>query len=229
MGHGLPRDGPGPLTGGCAKSLRGGAKRESLSETHMAPIDLRLRNLETEELLIASFETEVDAALWLRERPSMMEVLGVIAQSDDPALHLALRRAVRPLDEDEAAVVARLDEASERAFEARAEEEARRAEEEAAAYRASMRAADPKRPMQVAWSLEGGFAVVDAADERAISAEVQAAILEWVRERDEWVAERGLIVGEAVVTVWPLALPPGESRVQRGGTFTPVTKPAPEG
>ncbi len=136
---------------------------------------------------------------------------------------------MRPLDEDEAAVVARLDEASERAFEARAEEEARRAEEEAAAYRASMRAADPKRPMQVAWSLEGGFAVVDAADERAISAEVQAAILEWVRERDEWVAERGLIVGEAVVTVWPLALPPGESRVQRGGTFTPVTKPSPEG
>ncbi len=61
----------------------------------MAPIDLRLRNLETTELLIASFENEVDAAMWLRERPPMMEVLGVIAQTDDPSLHMALRRAAR--------------------------------------------------------------------------------------------------------------------------------------
>ena len=188
----------------------------------MAPIDLRLRNLETTELLIASFENEVDAALWLRERPPMMEVLGVKAQSDDPSLHLALRRAVRPLDPEEHAVVKRLDEESERAWAAREEEEARRAEEEARAHLLEMRNADPNRPMQVAWSLDDGFHAVDPADERDLSPETREAILAWVRERDEWVADRGLIVGEATVTVWPGKLPEGQSRVQPGGRFVPA-------
>ena len=40
----------------------------------MGKLDLRLRDLETAELLIASFESEDDAATWLRERPHMMEV-----------------------------------------------------------------------------------------------------------------------------------------------------------
>ncbi len=195
----------------------------------MAPIDLRLRNLETTELLIASFENEIDAAFWLRERPHMMEVLGVIAESDDPSMHLALRRALRPLDPDEAAAVERLDDEAERADAERRADEARRAEEEAAAYREAMRHADPNRPMQVAWSLQGGFERVDPVDEREISEAVREAVIAWVRERDEWVAERGLVVGEAVVTVWPTRLPEGESRVHPGGSFTPVTAPKREG
>jgi hypothetical protein len=191
----------------------------------MAPIDLRLRNLETAELLIASFENEIDAAMWLRERPSMMEVLGVIAQSDDPAMHLALRRAVRPLDPDEAAAVKRFDAESERVWAEREADEMRRAEEEAEAHRAEMRSADPNRPMQVAWSLDDGLRAVDPADEREVCQETRAAILEWVRERDEWVAERGLVVGEATLTVWPGVLPAGQSRVQPGGRFTPAAPP----
>ena len=75
----------------------------------MAPIDLRLRNLETSELLIASFESEDDAATWLRERPHMMEVLSLIAENSDPAMHQMLREAARPLDPDEAEVVRRMD------------------------------------------------------------------------------------------------------------------------
>lgn len=192
----------------------------------MAPIDLRLRNLETTELLIASFESEVDAALWLRERPRMMEVLGVIAQSSDPALHQALRRALRPLDDDEAEVVQRLDEESERAYVQRQEDEARRAEEERLAHIEEMRTADPARPMQVRWSLTDGFSPVDPVDPREINADVQSAILAWVRERDTWVADRGQVVGEATLTVWPLTVPPGEDRVQRGGRFSPVPAPA---
>lgn len=192
----------------------------------MAPIDLRLRNLETTELLIASFESEVDAALWLRERPRMMEVLGVIAQSSDPALHNALRRALRPLDDDEAEIVQRLDEEAERAYAQRQEEEARRAEEERLAHIEEMRTADPARPMQVRWSLTDGFAPMDPVDAREINADVQSAILAWVRERDTWVADRGQVVGEATLTVWPLAVPPGEERVQRGGRFSPVPAPA---
>lgn len=191
----------------------------------MAPIDLRLRNLETAELLIASFENEVDAAMWLRDRPSMMEVLGVIAQTDDPALHLALRRAVRPLDDEERAVVKRFDEESERVWAAREAEEARRAEEEAEAHREEMRNADPNRLMQVSWSLEDGLHAVDPADEREVCAEARAAILDWVKERDEWVADRGLVVGEATLTVYPGVLPAGASRVQPGGRFTPAAPP----
>jgi hypothetical protein len=192
----------------------------------MAPIDLRLRNLETTELLIASFDSEVDAALWLRERPRMMEVLGVIAQSSDPAMHNALRRALRPLDDDEAEIVQRLDEESERAYAQRQEDEARRADEERLAHIEEMRTADPARPMQVRWSLTDGFAPMDPVDAREINADVQSAVLAWVRERDTWVADRGQVVGEATLTVWPLAVPSGEERVQRGGRFSPMPAPA---
>ena len=87
-----------------------------------------------------------------------------------------------------------------------------------------MRSADPNRPMQISWSLEGDFAMMDPADEREITPAAKEAVLEWVRERDGWVADRGLMVNEAVLTVWPGPLPKGESRVQPGGTFTPVTK-----
>lgn len=192
----------------------------------MAPIDLRLRNLESTELLIASFEDEDDAVLWLRERPRMMEVLGVIARSSDPALHSALRLAVRPLDDDEAEIVRRLDDEAEQAYAQRREDEARRAERERLEHLEEMRTADPARPMQVRWSLADGFTPMDPADPREINADVQQAILEWVRERDSWVADRGQVVGEAVLTVWPLALPPGEARVHRGGRFSPVPAPA---
>jgi hypothetical protein len=191
----------------------------------MGTVDLRLRNLESSELLIASFENEVDAMMWLRERPPMMEVLGVIAEREDPALHHTMRTVVRPLDADEAAIVARLDAADEVARAEHEAREAQRARDEAAAHREAMRNADPNRPMQLSWSIDEGFSAMDPVDEREISAEVREAVLAWVRERDEWVAERGLVVGEATLTVWPGVLPAGESRVQPGGHFVPVLAP----
>ena len=192
----------------------------------MGKLDLRLRDLETAELLIASFESEDDAATWLRERPHMMEVLGLIAENSDPAMHQMLREAARPLDPDEAEVVRRMDVADAKARIAREIEHARRATAEAEAHRASMRSADPNRPMQISWSLEGDFAMMDPADEREITPAAKEAVLEWVRERDGWVADRGLMVNEAVLTVWPGPLPKGESRVQPGGKFIPAERPA---
>jgi hypothetical protein len=192
----------------------------------MAKLDLRLRDLETAELLIASFESEDDAATWLRERPPMMEVLGLIAESSDPEMHKALRAAVRPLDEAEAEVVQRMDAADAVARAEREAEHERRAIADAEAHRAAMRAADPNRPMQITWMIEEGFSPMDPADEREISAEVQEAVLAWVRERNSWVAEREQVVHEAVVTVWPGALPEGEARVLPGGRFVPVARPA---
>lgn len=193
----------------------------------MAKLDLRLRDLETAELLIASFESEDDAATWLRERPPMMEVLGLIADSSDPAMHQMLRAAVRPLDADEAEVVQRMDAADAVARAARELEHARRAASDAEAHREAMRTADPNRPMQVAWGLAEGFAMMDPADEREITQAAKDAVLEWVRERDGWVIDRGQMVHEAVVTVWPGPLPAGESRVLPGGKFVPAARPAP--
>jgi hypothetical protein len=130
----------------------------------MGKLDLRLRDLETADLLIASFESEDDAASWLRERPRMMEVIGLIAESSDPALHVMLRGAVRPLDPDEAEVVQRMDAADAEARVAREIEHARRAAAEAEAHREAMRTADPDRPMQLSWSLEGDFSMMDPSD-----------------------------------------------------------------
>jgi len=194
----------------------------------MSKLDLRLRNLENSELLIASFEREEDAETWLADRPHMMEVIGLIAESSDPAMHLRLRQAVRPLDADEAEVVRRLDEEDAVARAAQAVEHARRAEAEAEAHRDELRRADPDRPLQISWTPGGGFSMIDPADEREVTQAAQDAVLEWVRERDGWVADRGLTIGEAVVNVWPGPVPKGESRVQPGGKFVPVAK-APTG
>jgi hypothetical protein len=191
----------------------------------MAKLDLRLRDLETADLLIASFESEDDAATWLRERPHMMEVLGLIAESSDPAMHQMLRAAARPLDPDEAVVVQRMDAADAEARAVREAEHIRHAAADAEAHRETMRNADPARPMQITWAHEEGFSMMDPADEREITAAAQEAVLAWVRERESWVAERGQYVAEAVVTVWPASLPEGESRVKPGGRFVPVARP----
>jgi hypothetical protein len=191
----------------------------------MAKLDLRLRDLETADLLIASFESEDDAATWLRERPRMMEVLGLIAESSDPAMHQMLRAAARPLDPDEAEVVTRMDAADAEARAAREAEHIRRAAADAEAHREAMRSADPARPMQVTWGREEGFSTMDPADEREIPEAAREAVLEWVRERETWVADRGQHVVEAVVTVWPAAVPEGETRVRPGGRFVPVARP----
>ncbi len=188
----------------------------------MAKLDLRLRDLETAELLIASFESEDDAATWLRERPPMMEVIGLIADSSDPVMHQMLRAAVRPLDPDEAEVVQRMDAADAVARTAREIEHVRRSAAEAEAHRESMRQADPNRLMQISWVRAEGFSMMDPADEREVTPAAQAAVLEWVRERDGWVADRGMIVVEATLSVWPGDLPKGETRVQQGGKFIPA-------
>lgn len=191
----------------------------------MARLDLRLRNLENAELLIASFESEDDAETWLADRPHMMEVIGLIAESDDPAVHVRMRQAVRPLDADEAEVVRRMDEADAADRSAREAEHERRALAEHEAHLAEMRNADPDRPLQVTWTPAAGFTSMDPADEREITQAAKDAVTEWVRERAGWVADRGLVIGEAVVTVWPGPVPKGESRVQPGGRFVPVAPP----
>jgi hypothetical protein len=48
-----------------------------------------------------------------------------------------------------------------------------------------------------------------------------------VAERNEWVAGRGQIVGEANLSVYPAKVPDGDERVKQG-KFFPCTAPEPE-
>lgn len=192
----------------------------------MSKLDLRVRNLETGELFLATFESEADAARWLLDRPHGVEVRGVATHGLDRDVYTMLRTTARPLDADEKVMADTLD-AAEREAMARAEEQSRREDEaEMEAYREAQRTADPNRPMALRWARDEGLAKENPHDPREISDEVRAAIAAWVTERDGWVADRGMVVGEALLTVWPAVLPEGEERVQRGGQFFPVSAPA---
>lgn len=165
----------------------------------MATIELRVRNLETDEIGNAAFESERDAIAWLRARPHRMEVLGpATPMSDDVAGRL--RAAMRPLDADERALVEATHRAAREAVRAQAEEERRRADEAVAEARRAA-AADPDRPLRLRWTYDGGLTHAEVDDARPISPEVHASVLAWVRERDEWVRDRGQMVGDATCTV----------------------------
>jgi hypothetical protein len=83
--------------------------------------------------------------------------------------------------------------------------------------------------MDVHWRYDTGMKLQDPADPREITAEARDAVMAWIRERDEWVANRGQVVGDAKVTVWPGPIPASDNgeRVKRG-SFIPVTAPKKE-
>lgn len=193
----------------------------------MPSIDLRLRNLDTAELLIATFECEEDCAIWLADRPPGMEVLGLLVPGaePDPELHARLKAVVRPMDPAERATMQRLDEADARARAERWAAEARASKQDEETQREAMRTADPKRPMQVSWTAATGYTLVEPMDERVIPDVVKEAVAAWVREREEWVRDRDQVIVEAVVTAWPAEVPAGQDRIQRGGRFVPAARP----
>jgi len=135
-----------------------------------------------------------------------------------------LRGATRPLDAEERVLAQKITEAQKAAFEKMARERMAREQAEITATRAAATSADPKRPMDIHWTYDRGMEKQDAADPRPISDEARAAVLAWVAERDEWVRDRGQIVGDAKVTVYPAEVPAGKERVVRG-TFMPCTAP----
>jgi hypothetical protein len=194
----------------------------------MAKLDLMLRDLKTGETVNAMFESEDDARVWLEDRPRFTQVLGVATHGLPDEVYRMLRTAVRPLDDEETALNRAIEARAEADERAREEAESRLAEAEMAAHREAMRRADPERPMAITWELDGEMRLADAADPREITPEARAAVLAWIRERDGWVADRGQVVGEAQLAVWPGRLPPdaGGERVLPGGRFSPVSGPA---
>ena len=138
-----------------------------------------------------------------------------------------LKAALRPLDAEEKVLEQRLEAAIQAVTREREEEKNRREREASEAHRVALRGADPNRIMEVHWTFNSEMTLVDLADERPISDEARAAVLAWVRERDEWVKDRGQVVGDAKVMVWPGPIPAsdGGERVKHG-KFIPVTAAA---
>ena len=186
-----------------------------------AKLALRLRDLDSGELLVGEFDDMASAVAWLRARPSMMEVLGVatsdLAEDDD----LVLRKAMRPLDPHEKAKAVALDEARMVALREQIEKEQARFQAAVAAERAAMVDADPNRPMVISWDQHDGIALADPSDPREIPDVVRTAVAAWVAERNEWVHGRRQHVARATITVWPGPIPGGDEseRCHGGGQF----------
>lgn len=188
-------------------------------------IMLKLEDLKTGETSLQQFPDEAATAAWLRERPQFTDVLGVVFEGLSREQNDRLKGAMRPLDAEEQAAEKKLAETRQRAAEAA--RVAREREDEAAqkAHVASLKNLDPNRPMEVRYRYDTGLATGDANDSREITEEARAAAMAWIEERNEWVASRGQIVGEAKITLYPGALPKsGMDRVQHG-SFVPVTGP----
>ena len=196
----------------------------------MDKLTLKLQNLNKGETTFKEFDDEESALAYLRARPPMIDVLGVVFEGLSAEQNARLKAAKRPLDPEEIAADQRLVAASERAAEAARALRDKETEAARAAHREALKTADPNRPMEVRYLYNAPLSLTDGEDPRPITEEARAAVLAWVAERNEWVDSRNQIVGEAKVTVWPGPIgKKGADRVQ-GGSFIPVTappKPAP--
>lgn len=184
----------------------------------MAGIELRIRNLKSGEAGVISFDDEKGAEVWLRARPRYVIILGEVEKLDS-ALLTRLRDAMRPLDPDEKAIEEQAQTNLMAVARARAELDRKRFELD----KEAAKDADPNRPMEIRWTYDGGMSVADATDARAITDEARTAVLAWIAERDDWVRDRGQMIGDAMLKVYPNAVPKGDDRVV-SGRFVPVTR-----
>jgi hypothetical protein len=188
-------------------------------------ITLKLMDLATGDRSNREFDDEAATLAFLRERPPLVDVLGVVFEGLTPEQNLRLKEAMRPLDAAEKAAEGRLADLAAKAAELAQAARAKEEDAARAAHREAMKTADPNRAMEVRYRYDSGLAVA-ADDPREISDEIRAAVAAWVAERNEWVEGRGQVVGEAKITVWPGTLPrPGADRIS-GGSFIPVTAAA---
>ncbi len=192
----------------------------------MPKLMLKLRDLRSGEGMAKELASVEEAITWLGARPAMTEVLGVVFEGLAREDNDRMKKAMRPLDDAEKARLEEIEEAEKDEREKR--EEVRRAEAEvnARAARAAAKNADPNRPMELRYRYDKPDLLekTDALDERAITEEAKIAVGAFVQERMEWVAERGQIIGEAKVTVYPGPVPDKSERIV-GGSFVPVTAP----
>ena len=193
-------------------------------------VGLRIKRIDTQESLIAEFESLDDVMMWVAERPDMIEVLGVV---DPKALgetaFYKLRDATRPLD---AAELAKRDEAREalraQIREADERESAptglagrmRLAPPEPAPDPSSLPEAEPGEVMVIRW--QKGAPIANIADRRPIPPEVRQAVDAWVTERNKWLHPKRTHVARAELRVRPGELAEGEEaeRIETGASYS---------
>jgi hypothetical protein len=186
-------------------------------------LDLRIRDLKTGDTSNKSFDNAAQAKEWLASRPRFMQALGVASHQVPHDVSRELKDAQRPLDDEERALEQSLDEAADRRIAEENEKRSKQALAERERLKKEMAAADPNRAMDVHYHFRGDIGHADPADERPISDDVRAAVLAWVAERNDWLKDRGQVVGDATLQVWPTAIPAGKEERVISGTFIPVT------
>ena len=190
-------------------------------------IGLRIKKIDTQEHLIAEFDSLEDAKTWVAERPHMIEVLGVVdPRAVGEAAFLELRNAVRPLDDDEREL--RHQAAEERLAQMRAADIRESAPRPVAAPQmvstdpdpdpASLPDAAPNAIMVIRWRKNAPMANI--SDNRPITPAARAAVEAWIAERNQWLHPKRTHVGEAELDVWPGELPePENERVEQGARY----------
>lgn len=193
----------------------------------MSTIEFKVRKIKTGETLVATLDSFTDALTFLKERPEFMEVLGVLSRDLTPEQDKTLRAVMRPYSDEEKAVIAESEREAAEQIKQTIEKETKEAEQRKREYAESMAEADPHRPMTLRWQIDDGLSIADPYDQREITDAAKKALEDWIAERNTWVADRGQMVVEATVTVYPGPVPSGMEmdRVQHGGQFVPGLKP----
>lgn len=187
----------------------------------MADFEVKVRDLRSGETMVATMTDAAHCAEWLTERPPFIEVLGVLSDTS-PAEQLRLKEAMRPYDAEEMKLKAAYDKRTADALQAQYAAEL--AQMEQAPKQVEDPNADPNRPLAVRYEMNEGLRVVE--DTREITDAARDACLAWVAERNTWIADKGQIIGEAHLEVWPNEIPDGDEtkRVREGGRFFPRLK-----
>lgn len=189
----------------------------------MAQIDLKVRRLETGETLVATLDSFEDAVMWLGERPENVEVLGVLSKELSEAQHRALRAALRPYTALEKQMIQEAEQKVSDAIASQIRKEAEYSQRKMKEHTEAMLKADPNRPLPLRWHFKEGLSVADAYDPREITDEARRAVDAWLKERTSWIQDRGQIIIEATLSVYPGKVPSGmeDDRVVPGGQFVP--------
>ncbi len=170
----------------------------------MAKLELKIRRLETDEVLVAEFDGIDDALTWLAQRPPLVEVVRVVSEIDE-ATETKLRQAMRPFDDDERDFLNKKD--FEREMDRR--QELRRLQAEATGTSTASGSGDAARPMALMFVRGQGLTKTDADDDRDIPEAARRVIDHWLRERDGWLHERRQHLAKATFSVWPASVPSG--------------------
>lgn len=193
-------------------------------------VGLRIKRIDTQESMIAEFESLEDAKTWVAERPDMVEVLGVVdPKATGEAVFREIRDATRPLD---AAEVAGRHEARETALAQMREADKRESAPTGLSGRMQPAAPEPAPDpsslpegesgavMVIRWQKRAPMANV--ADRRPIPAEVREAVDAWIIERNTWLHPKRTHVGRADLRVQPGEMSEAEEaeRIDAGASYS---------